>query len=431
MRRAAAVAVTVLLTVLLTPGRSVAIAAPTISAPPVVRYWTPFTISGSAMPVGSTVRVYSRRTGQASFHLARTLTSDGSGHYAASVRIDASTAYYATANGLKSPTVTAHVKTTTCTTSDAAFSRLPFASHQTPAFAAFTATRLGTWAGMAYDGDAGFAVLTWRRGQPLHVLGRFDYHKTTFAARAGGSVTVVGILPNGGVVAAVQRTEDFRIARFVGFVYLSGHRYQLRAAPSWLTVDPVGVTSTGAIVAAVMWHDGAGRERYAVVSWASATAAPHVVVKTGSQPPYPVVDRQGDIAYYADVPRIRLASGDIRTVADGFSPWVSGASTIYGTTSTLAIAAVNLTNPAVSGPLPWWQVTGPTTSIPIAAGPHGQLLFGHDRPTRMLTAGGALPTLPAIMPGDLGLNPGEAIDQYGTVAFTSRRDGLIHFFRCA
>jgi hypothetical protein len=48
----------------------------------------------------------------------------------------------------------------------------------------------------------------------------------------------------------------------------------------------------------------------------------------------------------------------------------------------------------------------------------------------MRTPAGGYPRLPTILPVDTGLNPGESIDQYGTVAFTSRSDGLVHFLRC-
>jgi hypothetical protein len=66
----------------------------------------------------------------------------------------------------------------------------------------------------------------------------------------------------------------------------------------------------------------------------------------------------------------------------------------------------------------------------MAVGPNGRVLNGYAVPSRMRTPAGGYPRLPTILPVDTGLNPGESIDQYGTVAFTSRSDGLVHFLRC-
>ncbi|MDT4944266.1 MAG: hypothetical protein QOH14_999 [Pseudonocardiales bacterium] len=341
-----------------------------------------------------------------------------------------------------------------CSTSGPAVTRLPFSSYRTPAenpsfpyfqaFVAFTANRLGTWAGIAYDGGNEFAIVTWRSGQPLHVLDRFAYTSTSFDTVADyGSVAVVGILPSGGVVAAVQPTTADYDGPRIGLVYLSGHRYQLRGSPRWQLVKPVGVTSSGAIIGWVNAYDVHHQLRHAVVRWASPVAAPTTVVSTGLESPYPAVDRHGDIAYHVgDLTKVVLASGQTRTLgglpgALNHFAWVGdGGSTIYGTSdsetsSGAAVVAWPLADPPAAGPIPPHQLTGPGAyTQPMAVGPNGRVLNGYAVPSRMRTPAGGYPRLPAILPVDTGLNPGESIDQYGTVAFTSRSDGLVHFLRC-
>jgi hypothetical protein len=455
MRRIHAVVLAVLVVVTLSPARAEAnaVAAPTISAPATVRYWTPFRVTGTALPGGTAVNIYSQRVGHP-VHLAASVVSDASGAYAMTATIDTTYSYYAVANGARSAVVTSQIKTVACSTSGPAVGRLPFASYDTPAqnpsfpyfqaFVAFTANRLGTWAGVAYDGGNEFAIVTWRSGQPLHVLDRFAYTTTSFDTVAGyGSVAVAGILPNGGIVASVQPTTagfTFPGPR-IGYVYQSGHRYRLRGSPNWVMTHPVGVTSAGAIVGWVDAYDVHHHLHHAVVRWVSATAAPTTVVSTGLDYAYPVTDRHGDIAYYtAGLSKVVLASGQTRTLGAlpgslNYAASVGdGGSTIYGKSDTAggyAIVAWPLASPPATGAIPPHQLTGAGVDTqPMAVGPHGQVLNGYAVPTRMRTPSGGYPRLPAILPVDTGMNPGESVDSFGAVAFTSRTDGLVHFLRC-
>jgi len=148
---------------------------------------------------------------------------------------------------------------------------------------------LGTWAGVRYDGNWTFQVVSWRAGRAT-VLDTFSYlHSNWDDLR---SVRVVGVTGAGAVIVSAQATNSALTADLrVGLRYQNGHRYVLQSSPIWKSVDPTGVTPDGRVV-------GLARTQHAsqVVEWSAAgVGAVRIVVTDAAHDP--VIDAHGNIAY--------------------------------------------------------------------------------------------------------------------------------------
>ncbi|HEX4728378.1 MAG TPA: hypothetical protein VH298_11320 [Jatrophihabitans sp.] len=153
-----------------------------------------------------------------------------------------------------------------------------------------TATNgLGTWAGVRYDGNWTFQVVSYRAGRAT-VLDTFSYlHSNWDDLR---SVRVVGVTAAGAVIVSAQATNSALTADLrVGFRYQNGHRYVLQSSPIWKSVDPTGVTPDGRVV-------GLARTQHTsqVVEWSAAGVGTVRVLVTDAAHD-PVIDGHGDVAY--------------------------------------------------------------------------------------------------------------------------------------
>jgi len=182
-----------------------------------------------------------------------------------------------------------------CTTS-AAVAALPVSTRSTPLkpTVSLTATNSrGVWAGVRFDGEWTFQVVSWQAGRAT-VLDTLSYQNVSFDELR--SVRVVGVTAAGAVIVSAQATNRWYEAYVrVGLRYQGGHRYVLQSSPLWKSVDPNGVTPDGRVVGLAQPNpasDATGQ----VVEWsASGTGSVRVLAPGNAR--YPVIDGLGDVAY--------------------------------------------------------------------------------------------------------------------------------------
>jgi hypothetical protein len=180
--------------------------------------------------------------------------------------------------------------TPACTTS-APVAALPLgtSSFLKPTVSLTATNGLGTWAGVRFDGEWTFQVVSWRAGRAT-VLDTLSYQHAVYDDLR--SVRVVGVSAAGAVIVSAQATNSVLSADLrVGLRYQNGRRYVLQSSPIWKSVDPNGVTPDGRVV-------GLARTKTAsqVVEWSAAgVGAVRVVVTDAAH--NPVIDGHGNIAY--------------------------------------------------------------------------------------------------------------------------------------
>jgi hypothetical protein len=415
-------------------------ATPTISGPGQVPYWSTVTLTGTA-PQDATVTVYFRDTGGGTFRAERTVTADANGNYSTTYTAGNDYEYYAVANSVASPVRRTAIVGTQCSTSGPAFRTLPVPnawSTGDPAYAAFTATRNGAWAGVA-QGDAPleggeYAIITWHPGDPApSIVQRYTYTSWN-PGNSGGSVEVIGITPTGGVVAAVQLVSTgFDKQDYVGLAWLGRHRYELPHSSAWSSFAPVGMSDNGTIAGwARIGTPSSGH--YYIVRWAGPTA-PYQVIAQWPQASLPgiAIDAAGDIAYdTANGAALRSPSGTVRTLA--FPPplppgdveiRLSSGPYVYGNSSAGALRWAP--DASTSDPVPYEQIW-PDTQYAAAAGARGDVILIDFRHAYLRTAPGG-----EALVGTFGVDSrsydGNAIAADGTTSVTAA-NGLTYFVRC-
>jgi hypothetical protein len=390
-------------------------------------------VHGNTAEPDQDVVVYTRRIDEHTARKSPVLTSGPDRSYSWSFRIARMTHFWAHAGGLNSPVHTTALVQASCTVSGPAFTKLPFGLVSDPdpdqMFAAFTANRAGTWAGYAADGTGDFAVLRWSAGAGVRVVDRFSYR--TFANR---SVNPVGVTPGGRIVAAVQDPASSP-GTMLGLYWDQGVRRHLRMKPTWTAAWPVHVLDSGAVVGVARQTGG----DYAVAIWPNVEAAPNQLASIGSGYPGVMADDAGDIVWMRDSGRksdvVRLRNGEIRALAvpglqsASFIPTAGGRYAVYGWG--LGVVRWDFSDPPASGPITGAFRTGSDggNAKATTAGRHGDFVVGDSGPRHLLTPTGAWVTVPPE--ADHVEDIGESIAADGTVAFTSSADGLPHFLRCS
>jgi len=409
---------------------------PTITGPDVAPYYASVTLNGTTAAPNQTVVIY-YKAGDATRYTARwTLHSDAAARFHKSYRIQRAGSYYARSGGLNSATHSIRLPSVACSVSRPLFRHLPISPEayypHNPTFTSLTATRDGVWGGVEVDTRSGrFAVLRWkagaRRPTTLAIYKYFEYEPTP----GGASVDVVGISSTGAVVARVQRRDSPPDgSREFGRVWIGKQAHPLRrASQSWISVTPVGVALDdsiyGWINAATVRHPD-----YKVVRWAPDGTHPHVLADTADQLPFSVVDGAGDVSYEVGATTfVRLASGVVFQL-----PGTKPNDLVY----TLVGGVRHLMFGGGDQGVIRWRV-GLTVRRTLlaprshnglrAAGPHGEivtgLFFRGKRGVHFRTARGAWMRFP-----DLAIVSGFAINWRGAVAYTSAKDHLVHLLRC-
>jgi hypothetical protein len=443
VKRLLAVAVAAILTVTIAVvPRGIAATTVTISGPGTLPYYGIGVISGTTSAPNQRVTIYFKGPRGAHFTARRHLVSDGVGDYDTTFTASRTWQYYAVAGGTKSAVLATRIVTATCTVSGPAFTRLPTrtlaaSSRSNIEFAAFTATRGGLWAGVS-SADNRFAVITWRRGHRPQVLARYEYTSVAYETESPGSVNVIGISAKGHVVTSVQDTDNnfnSRLSRFTGYLWTGRHWRELARTKGWTTVHPTGLTASGAIVGWV--GSGRGKTRdFRIVRWSPNGRRITTLVDTKHQQPSPVVDGAGDVAYYNRAATyLRYRSGTTVLLPGYVSDDLNIAAavggvghTMYGTTD--------------SGQIRWDVGTDPDeitstrfaggglNNVIAAVGARDDAVVGYVNPMYLRTVRGAYVRVPKQSAVDLIRTPGLAVNEHGSVAFTSARDGLVHFLRC-
>ena len=268
----------------------------TIGGPPVVGYGAIVRLSGTATPPGSAVTVFFHKQGSVGFTARRHLTSNGAGNYSTTYVADASYRYYALANGTASRIGLTQLATATCTNSGPIIRTLPFTT--LPLGVPFAALQVsdghGRFAGYAFDSRHGFALISWKAGHPLNVVGRVSIPFSS----AVRSVHVDAVTSSGSVVADIQPSGSTDTFRRDAFVFAGGKRFQLAHARNWASTVPIGVTAAGIIAEVRVGAIAAfATRRYYVVSWAGSQAPYKVLISNGNTDPLARVTANGDVAF--------------------------------------------------------------------------------------------------------------------------------------
>ncbi|HET8582818.1 MAG TPA: VCBS repeat-containing protein [Jatrophihabitans sp.] len=440
MKRLVAVtaALCIVLGLLAAPASATPAVPPTIAGPGQVPYWSTVTLTGTAGQ-DATVTVYFRDTAGGTFRAERNVTADASGNYSTTYTAGNDYEYYAVANGVPSPIRRTAIVGATCTTSGPAFRTLPVPNDfpdGDPAYAAFTATRNGAWAGVAAGvGIPGgeYAIITWHPGDRTpSIVQRYTYTSWN-PGNSGGSVDVVGITPTGGVVAAVQRVSTtYDDHEYVGLAWLGRHRYELAHSSTWSSFAPVGISDNGAIAGWARIGSPTGGQFY-VVRWAGPTAPYQVLAKSPEAAvPGVTIDAAGDVAYsFADTAVVRSPSGTVRTLAvppplpPGSAYITAGAGPyVYGSASAGVLSWAPGAN--TSDPVPSEEI-GPNSQLPVAAGPRGDVVLTDFHHAFLRTAPGGETVIGTI--DDNRSYDGNTIAADGTTSNTAA-NGLIYFLRC-
>jgi hypothetical protein len=302
-----------------------------------------------------------------------------------------------------------------------------------------TATNgLGTWAGVRFDGNWTFQVVSWRAGRAT-VLDTLSYSSDGFDDLR--SVRVVGVTAAGAVIVSAQTHSGLTADLRVGLRYQNGHRYVLQSSPIWKSVDPTGVTPDGRVV-------GLARTKTAsqVVEWsATGVGAVRVVVTDAAH--NPVIDGHGNIAYtylyggaqfgkavLADGRRIQLGAQALGNPDNGYISSAAG-NYVYGRgslgslrwdlTKVGSVPSGSTVFPSQLPQLVWIDASGPAGGLVGGSPPLG---FGRRL---YLDPDGD----PHLMPYEFdypqqGQNQRSvAIADDGTVSFTDPT-GHVRFFHC-
>jgi hypothetical protein len=294
----------------------------------------------------------------------------------------------------------------------------------------------GTWYGFAASDMGVFDLISWRPGRRVHVVHRVEFRNGPNLPYTHGSIDPVGVTPSGDLVAAIQRvTAHGRDADYVKrlFVWHHGVGRSLRGRWNvWREFGPLGMTPSGAVLAyARSMH--AGKPVYRIYRWARTDAAPTLLI-TLVNTSTPVADGQGDVAWQAwngmTAVRVRLADGRIRNLhddhggANDLTVYHGAGHVLYGAGAGHGarwdLAAAAPTGPITAQPLPWLR----STTV-FAANGTDTVVFGGNR--RFVKIGSA----PRVtVPVYTAMGPvGEAVSPSGVVAYTGR-DRLAHLLTC-
>jgi hypothetical protein len=444
MRRTAAVLVTATVAAGLASGAAAAApaaaaTAPTVTAPAIVDYYSVASVSGTTPSANQRVVVYIR-TAAGGRRAARDLHSDATGHFATTIRAAVSFSVDAVAGGRDSAVRTVRIRTASCTYTRP-IARNPITAQQpTPIrpgnkVMALTATYGGLWAGYAYDVfPLQFDVISWHAGQAVPtVLRTYKFSKeTVFYPSADGTVSVAGVTPAGAVVAGIRLSPEQ--VNFIAHAWYRGTMYNLSHAANWTSTQPIGTTSTGAVIGVA--HTGTeDRGTWYLVRWSSITAH-YQVLQTFTHSIDAKSDAAGDVVYGTQdgSTHLRYASGETRSLLAGDGQqlgvvWTSAGRRFYLSTSsgTAEFVVSPSTGP---GPEPALTATAFVASEAgfgsvNAASSRGDLIFNRGRSLR--TAGGALAAVPGLRT-DTGV-AGSAINSAGTFSVTTS-DGLVHLGSC-
>jgi hypothetical protein len=293
----------------------------------------------------------------------------------------------------------------------------------------------GMWAGVAYDGMTTYRVISQRPGHQIRVLMTRDLKQGLL-----GDPDAVGVR-DGAVIATVPRPRNEpNHIRTDAYALYPHQTIKLKSRPRWPSTVALAVTDRGTIIGDLTRSGLHASHR--VVEWAGPHARPTVVPGLTNLNAQPVADQAGDIAWQRPdgVGMVRLANGTIHVLdiphpdylKHGLTSPAAGAGhMIMGASAFDAIAVWNLNRvnrASTTGVImgrniadrvnggAWPYVAGRSGAFIDGAKPSGQHFF---------TASGRHVTMPAEYS-----NPLEAIGRHNTVAFTSRRDRLVHIIRC-
>ncbi|SHG28448.1 hypothetical protein SAMN05443575_1915 [Jatrophihabitans endophyticus] len=347
--------------------------------------------------------------------------------------------------GGTSPTATAAARKASCTASRAAFP-FPFAKTarglRQVDFAQLTVNRGSSWAGTAYRyQDSRIYLITWRAGHRASVIASYRYVDVPFDPQY--SVTPVGVTPSGAIVAAVEdpqpRDADLGVVPVKGLYWAHGRKQHLAHRHSWRSYVPTAVTSAGAVVGYAI-TGSTTKPHYWAVRWARANSAkPHVFADLGRVPATVTATAEGDVVWtrsdgYAYA---RLRDGTVHQLrlgtaasADYVSRYLYPRLAGSGAVFSSEQDGVHrwTLSGAGAGPI-YGTVVTRYPGFPSAVGPRGDLVLASGRGGRLITSRGALARLPQQYLRDVGL-PSRAVDAHGTVAYTSRTDRHVHLLRC-
>jgi hypothetical protein len=429
-------------------------AAPTIGGPSVVGYYDRVTLTGTTPAPDQAVTVYFRSAASSTYASSRQFTSDSSARFSLSYFERQSLYYYAQVGTVRSTVHRTALVVATCTVSAPAFTRVALAgfqprgwhSPQLTDFASMSASANGVWAGAAVtfnqSSDATVAVIRWTGGSRATVLNTFTYRGgfPVLGENSEASVSVAGVTHSGAVVAAVAGTSRAVANQmFQGFVWANGQRYRLHAPSGW-SVHPTGVYGlSGAIVGWVRNGPTSSATHSYAVSWATPTSPLTKIAEISAGYGSSVsADAAGDIAY-VDVnqhSQVHISGADYPLTGphgeNGEGRLFSGPGTHFYGSQYGPIVRWNVQYPSASGIRPERTIAPRDDTLWIAAaGGRGDVVVGWGAGKQHLrTSYGAYRALPAEPSLTGGVAPETAINENGTVAFTSTKDSLVHLLRC-
>jgi hypothetical protein len=410
----------------------------TVSAPSVVNYFAPATITGTTATPRERYSIHVEYA-PGSYQL-RPGRSDAAGKFSVTLQPTADTTFYVTSDGATTAAHTIHVATASCTTTGPAFTTLRGVTEDSeePTFAAFNTERNGLWAGVEWDGGD-LDLISWHSGQHSPtLLGQFSQIASAFVGPFA-SLRAVGITPAGGVVAVAQLPDNPKVGyQQAGYLYLKGKRYTLTHEPTWTSVVPVGVTDDGTIVGWVQVGP-TGHARTWVEEWNSSGSGHHMITPISGGPSLVAVDGEGDVSLGANGVASVWVAATHKIVPLGAPAGASNATnfvyvggttaSFYGYTDSYDVAKWGVSSTA--NPLPVVDLVG--IGEPIgASGYTDVLMLLSDIPSNavLITRNHKLAPIPTQgtttvqFAGDTMITPG------GTVAYTGNKDHLIHFMTC-
>lgn len=427
---------------------------PTLTGPTVAGYYDSVVLNGTTPLPSEQVDVYAKgaSTG-ATYAVVRHLTSDGAGHFTVSFRETTTITLYARAGGTNSATHMTQLRTATCTVSKPAFTKLPItdpaADAEFPDFAAFTANRGSTWAGVSVSvSGARFGIIQYTAGHSAKLLFAFRRYNGSYEPAAPGSVYVSAITPHGYLSVTVQEVQtSLEDDRFAAYTYRSGALHSVARSGAWQSIHLVGVGASGHLVGWVRAGTVAN-PKFAVVEWWETGTHYHYLTAYQTTEPFPIVDPAGDVSYLRDDGYyvVRVAeTGRLYPIpalprpADGnVFPTVAAPTgrVLYGT-SDGQLAHWTIGPAGVSAPTQLSAaLSGKNTHWASLAGPGGELVDGYfgssPNPQHLLTANRAYVQVPLQVNADSAVSgrPGSVLDASGTLAFTAGGDHLPHFLSC-
>jgi hypothetical protein len=289
----------------------------------------------------------------------------------------------------------------------------------------------GLWLGIASDGGGRLRLLTWRRGHGVRTLAARRITGAPYGL--GYSVQPIGVTPAGAVVANMQ-DDNSRTLR--PFAYVGGHHFLLHSASTWRAATALAVTDDGRILG----YSTIGRGehlRYQLAVWRGIHAHP-LLRRTVAPNGLPIADQAGDFAWVTVDPNsadftfhVRSPSGQLRVLdfgrnyGGGFEP--SAGHDLFTTINDGIMRFDSVA--AGAGPLRGQVVARSRNQMQVlAAGQNGDFLDGNFRFHLASPARGVV--VPGSFQGGDFAPPPAAIGPSHRLAFTSRRDHLVHLLTC-